>query len=140
MSEVVILETGFCYPGSYSSSSVFVVVFSRSNESHDVEELGEELLEGEEFGCINPPGPNQGFGAISNEELEECNAIFPLALLRANHTAEDLADALEMMDGFFVYEGDSDRYSQIMKSQALERIQSSADPLDVLEIVEFELD
>jgi len=65
LGEFQFLQADFSYGNHNFSSSAFLV-----GVGTDCEELGDYLWEGQDWGNVEPPGPNEGFGEISNDELE----------------------------------------------------------------------
>lgn len=80
----------------YSSSSLFVAILVPPKASIDAEGIGEELFP-DGFGCVTPPGPVDGFGALGTSEDED--GTYPVADVRAGKNAKELE---KFMDGFFV--------------------------------------
>ena len=127
---------------AYSSSSLFVLIYSKSNVAYDREVLGETLLD-EDFGCIDPPGPNGGFGKLFNQEmLEDNDGKFSMRGLRSIMSSEDIANELfPYLDGIFTANEDECLFQENWHSnESLLSLIDSASDNDRIEIVEFEPD
>jgi hypothetical protein len=125
----------------YSSSSLFILIYSKRGESYDREELGEALFFNEEFGCIDPPGPIDGFGALLNQEqLENRAARFTLKDLRNLSISKSVTDELfPYLDGIFLANSDEKFFQEkpLSEEYLTSMLISGADD-DQIEIVEYE--
>jgi hypothetical protein len=108
------------------------------NSDFDREELGEELLGGDDLGCIDPPGPNEGMGGLTQDELDADYGVVPLNRLPELKNEDDggYQEFLAHIDGFFIETPDG-VLSEVATEDFLSRLQE-ADSNAVVEIIEFE--
>ena len=56
----------------YDCNSTFIIFLSKAGVDYDRDDFGDLILDYEEWGTIDPPGPNKGFGSkIDPDFLEE---------------------------------------------------------------------
>ena len=81
---------------TWSSRSLFIAILVPRKAIVDPEPIGEQLFP-DGFGCIEPPGPIDGFGSLGLPRDEDY--CFDVLSLRKRAQLETLA---KFMDGFFI--------------------------------------
>jgi hypothetical protein len=142
--ETRLLDENFTQRRSeYTSRSYFVLIYSKESVDYDREILGEALLPDEEWGCIDPPGPIDGFGEIfTQERLEENNGKLLLGQLRGIASVERIVDEIfPYIDGLFIANNDERVFDEIPhNSDSLAALIRSGSDNDCVEIAEYEPD
>jgi hypothetical protein len=127
----------------YSSRSAFVAVYCPPGLEYDREAIGERVFPDADWGCIDPPGPNAGFGdkgEIGPDLLKKRR--IPLSLLKDNGRLGigKLHMVLKAyMDAFFVVDDKQRVLVQVPFEAFMERVENG-DDRDTLELVEYEPD
>ena len=128
---------------SYSSSSLFILIIAPKDLIYDREALGEIILHGEEFGCIDPPGPNGGFGDIINQHLLEKNngKILAEEIKQIASSKAFVDETFPFLDGIFYADFDEHVFREMNHDRValFSMIDNGADDV-CLEIVEYEPD
>jgi len=121
-----------------SSPSIFVAVARDINSDFDREELGEELMDDDDFGCIDPPGPTTGMGGVTQDDLSSDYGVVSSKKLLAlkNENEASYLEFLTHIDGFFVETSDG-AVSEIPFENLLSRLQEGGSEM-VVEVIEFE--
>jgi hypothetical protein len=125
----------------YDSGSIFVLIIGKASTSYDREALGEVLVEEDEWGCIDPPGPVGGFGDLVTQDFLEENDCKPtLQALRELGSEKDVAGELfPYLDGIFIANVDSSTFEERKHGLgALVKLLKEADDDDYVGIVEYE--
>jgi hypothetical protein len=125
----------------YESESIFALIICKASSEYDREALGQALIEDEDWGCIDPPGPIGGFGDLVTQDFLEENDCKPsLHVLRELGDEKDIADELfPYLDGIFIANADSSVFEETKYSLGtLAKLLSDADDEDYVEIVEYE--
>tara|TARA_Y100000589_G_C27081807_1_gene599962 strand:+ start:509 stop:967 length:459 start_codon:yes stop_codon:yes gene_type:complete len=130
----------------YDCNSTFILFLAREGSDYDRDDFGDLILDYEEWGTIDPPGPNKGFGSIIDpdflEELwdDECRTKLSIRKLKEVGDLKELAkEIFPYMDGLF-------RVNEVEK--IFEELPHNVDTLinflhsnnenDFIEIVEYE--
>lgn len=116
----------------YSSSSIFVAILVPPDASYDAECIGEELFP-DGFGCIDPPGPVDGFGALGTSADDD--GRYALSILRKGKNAAELDP---FMDGYFVVDVAGKCLREVTKASFHKDLK--ADGFETVHVVEFEPD
>ncbi len=130
----------------YDCNSTFVVFLAKQDSDYDRDEFGELILDYEEWGTIDPPGPNNGFGSKIDpdflEELwdEECRTKLSIKKLREIGDLKELAkDIFPYMDGLFKVNEEEKFFEELPHSvDTLIDFLYSMNENDFIEIVEYE--
>ena len=125
----------------YESESIFALIICKASSEYDREALGQELVEHEDWGCIDPPGPIGGFGELLTQDFLEDNDCKP-----SLHALRDLGDEKEIaselfpyLDGIFIANAGSSVFEEAMYSlETLVKLLSDSNDKDYIEIVEYE--
>lgn len=128
---------------AYSSDSLFILIYSKRGEIYDREVLGEALFSNQDFGCIDPPGPIDGFGELLNQErLENGGGRFTLRNLRNLSITKNISyEIFPYLDGLFSANADEKVFQEKPLSEEClaSMLELGADD-DQIEIVEYEPD
>ena len=125
----------------YESESVFALILAKASSEYDREALGQALLEDEDWGCIDPPGPIGGFGDLVTQDFLEENECKPTlqALRDLGDEKEISRELFPYLDGIFIANPDSSVFEETKYSLGtLVKLLSGADDEDYVEIVEYE--
>ena len=130
----------------YDCNSTFVVLLAKEDSEYDRDDLGELILDYEEWGTIDPPGPNKGFGSKIDpdflEELwdDECRTKLSIKKLKEIGDLEELAkEIFPYMDGLFYVNEKEKIFEELTHSvDTLINFLQSKNENDFIEIVEYE--
>jgi hypothetical protein len=125
----------------YESESIFALIIGKASASYDREVLGNRLVEDDEWGCIDPPGPIGGFGELITQDFLEENDCKPtLGALRELGSEKEIADEIfPYLDGIFNADANSLTFVEMKYSLGtLVKALKDADDNDYIEIVEYE--
>ena len=123
----------------YESESVFAFIIGKASSEYDREALGSVLIEDDDWGCIDPPGPVGGFGDLVTQDFLEDNDCKPsLYALRDLSDEKEIARELfPYLDGIFIANPDSSVFEETKYSLGtLVKLLSDADNDEYIEIVE----
>ena len=92
----------------YDCNSTFIIFLSKAGVDYDRDDFGDLILDYEEWGTIDPPGPNKGFGSKIDpdflEELwdEECRSKLTIKKLKDTGDLKELSEEIfPYIDGIF---------------------------------------
>ena len=130
----------------YDCNSTFVIILGKSKANYDRDDLGELILDYEEWGCIDPPGPNSGFGGVIDPDLlqdnwdEECRAKLTIKKLQEIGKTSELAKQIfPYIDGIFRANEEAYIFEELPHhSDTLIEFFNSGSEDDFLEIIEYE--
>lgn len=125
----------------YESESIFVLISGKASSEYDREALGQVVVEDEDWGCIDPPGPIGGFGDLVTQDFLEEHDCKPsvLALRNLGDEKEIARELFPYLDGIFIANADSSVFEETKYSLGtLVKLLSDADDEDYVEIVEYE--
>ena len=80
----------------YDCNSTFIIFLCKSGVDFDRDDFGDLILDYEEWGTIDPPGPNNGFGSKIDPDLleelwdSECRSKLKINKLKFKTTVEGL--------------------------------------------------
>ena len=130
----------------YDCNSTFIIFLCKSGVDFDRDDFGDLILDYEEWGTIDPPGPNQGFGSKIDpdflEELwdDECRSKLTINKLKEVGDLKELSDEIfPYIDGIFMINGNDKTYNEMIhKAETLSNFLLSGNEDDFIEIVEYE--
>jgi len=124
---------------------MFVIILGNSGTNYDEYELGQLILDYEDWGCISPPGPNSGFGGPINPDFLQDNMVEMRSRLSISKLEEigiltDLANQIfPYMDGIFRANKEECIFEELPhRIETLIEFLSSGNEDDFIEIVEYE--
>jgi len=92
----------------YDCNSTFIIFLSKAGVDYDRDDFGDLILDYEEWGTIDPPGPNKGFGSKIDpdflEELwdDECRSKLTIKKLKDTGDIKELSEEIfPYIDGIF---------------------------------------
>ena len=145
--EVKLISDSFDLKQSeYDCNSTFVIFLAEEDSDYDRDDLGELILDYEELGTIDPPGPNKGFGSkIDPDFLEElwdgeCRTKLSIKKLKEIGDLEELAkEIFPYMDGLFKVNKGEKIFEELPHSvDTLINFLQSKNENNFIEIVEYE--
>jgi len=130
----------------YDCDSTFIIFFAEKDLEFDREDFGDLVLDYEEWGIIDPPGPNKGFGSKINPELledlwdEECRTKLTIKKLKEIGDLQELArEIFPYIDGFFRVNGRENIFEELPHTiDTLMNFFQSENDNNSIEIVEYE--
>ena len=147
MMEVKLIGDSFeLKQNQYDCNSTFVCILAKAGSEFDREELGENILDYDEWGCIDPPGPNAGFGGPIDPDFieenwdDELRAKLTIDLLKSKGELSGLAEQIfPCMDGLFFANTQESHFQELPHQiESLINFLASANGDDYIEIVEYE--
>ena len=85
---------------AYNCNSTFIIFLCKAGVDFDRDDFGDLILDYEEWGIIDPPGPNQGFGSKIDpdflEELwdDECRSKLTINKLEETGDVRELSEEI----------------------------------------------
>ena len=130
----------------YDCNSTFIIFLCKAGVDFDRDDFGDLILEYEEWGTIDPPGPNQGFGSkIDSDFLEElwndeCRSQLTINKLKETGDIEELSDEIfPYIDGIFMVNESYKTFNEMPHEvKTLSNFLLSGNEEDFIEIVEYE--
>ena len=130
---------------AYSSNSLFIAILANTKQKYDHERIGEVIFPSG-FGCINPPGPNFGFGCIVLSDDEE-NGKVKISAFKQRKDEDgkkikltQLKNSLiEYFDAFFIVNSKDQCLEQILFNSFIKYFENSKE-YDLIHFCEFEPD
>ena len=130
----------------YDCNSTFVIFLCKSGVDFDRDDFGDLILDYEEWGTIDPPGPNNGFGSKINPDLleelwdDECRSKLKINKLREIGDIKELSEEIfPYIDGIFMVNGSDKTFCEMIHNvETLRNFLFSGDEEDFIEIVEYE--
>ena len=130
----------------YDCNSTFIIFLSKAGVDYDRDDFGDLVLDYEEWGTIDPPGPNKGFGSkIDPDFLEEiwddeCRSKLTIKKLKDIGDLRELSNEIfPFIDGIFKVNGIDNTFDEMPHEvKTLIDFLTSGSEDDFIEIVEYE--
>ena len=130
----------------YDCNSTFIIFLSKAGVDYDRDDFGDLILDYEEWGTIDPPGPNKGFGSkIDPEFLEElwddeCRSKLTINKLKEIGDLKELSEEIfPFFDGIFMVKECGKTFDEMPHEvETLSNFLISGNDDDFIEIVEYE--
>ena len=130
----------------YDCNSTFIVFLCKSGVDFDRDDFGDLILDYEEWGTIDPPGPNNGFGSKINPDLleelwdDECRSKLKINKLKEIGDIKELSEEIfPYIDGIFMVNGKDKTFCEMSHNvETLRNFLLSGNEEDFIEIVEYE--
>ena len=131
---------------AYDCNSTFIIFLCKAGVDFDRDDFGDLILDYEEWGTVDPPGPNQGFGSKIDpdflEELwdDECRSKLTINKLKETGDIEELSEEIfPYIDGIFMVNGIEKTFNEMPHNvKTLSNFLLSGSEDDFIEIVEYE--
>ncbi len=142
----LISETFELKQEEYDCNSTFIIFLCKAGVYYDRDDLGDLILDYEEWGTIDPPGPNKGFGSKIDpdflEELwdDECRSKLTINKLKETGDLKELSEEIfPYIDGIFLVNHKDKTFDEMPhKVKTLSDFLLSGNQDDFIEIVEYE--
>ena len=130
----------------YDCNSTFIIFLCKSGVDFDRDDFGDLILDYEEWGTIDPPGPNNGFGSKIDPDLleelwdDECRSKLKINKLKEIGDIKELSEEIfPYIDGIFMVNGSDKTFCEMIHNvETLRNFLFSGDEEDFIEIVEYE--
>ena len=130
----------------YDCNSTFIIFLCKSGVDFDRDDFGDLILDYEEWGTIDPPGPNNGFGSKIDPDLleelwdDECRSKLKINKLKEIGDIKELSEEIfPYIDGIFMVNGSDKTFCEMIHNvETLRNFLLSGDEEDFIEIVEYE--
>ena len=130
----------------YDCNSTFIIFLCKSGVDFDRDDFGDLILDYEEWGTIDPPGPNNGFGSKIDPDLleelwdDECRSKLKIKKLKEIGDIKELSEEIfPYIDGIFMVNGKDKTFCEMIHNvETLRNFLLSGDEEDFIEIVEYE--
>ena len=130
----------------YDCNSTFIIFLCKSGVDFDRDDFGDLILDYEEWGTIDPPGPNNGFGSKIDPDLleelwdDECRSKLKINKLREIGDIKELSEEIfPYIDGIFMVNAKDKTFCEMIHNvETLRNFLLSGSEEDFIEIVEYE--
>ena len=130
----------------YDCNSTFIIFLSKAGVDYDRDDFGDLILDYEEWGTIDPPGPKKGFGSKIDpdflEELwdDECRSKLTIKKLKDTGDLKELSEEIfPYIDGIFMINESENSFDEMPHEvKTLSDFLLSGNEDDFIEIVEYE--
>ena len=130
----------------YDCNSTFIIFLCKSGVDFDRDDFGDLILDYEDWGTIDPPGPNNGFGSKIDPDLleelwdDECRSKLKINKLKEIGDIKELSEEIfPYIDGIFMVNGKDKTFCEMSHNvETLRNFLLSGSEEDFIEIVEYE--